>query len=498
MIDTLAPADQFAVIAFSDAMEGPRGTSPGTLVQASDRRRFAAIEFLAQLQAVGGTEIAAPLQRAVNILGSSAPPGAARERVAVLVTDGQVANEDQVLRQLGARLKDVRVFALGIDREVNAGFLQKLATLGGGYAEVVESEDRLDAVLEGIHRRIGTPLLTSVHLDFPECGIEADSQTPRRLPDLFAGAPLVVRTRYCGDAPITARVSATDSAGAAWTETVASTSGESPAIRSLWARDQIRALEDEYAIGRGDQQALAARIVECSLRHKVLSRFTAFVAVDRSEVANAGGEGQRIIQPVEAADGWDMLTDDVNDIVSYSRCMPPGFGGASCGGVEMAGSPPASHHVAGLFRFDISEEAPGYVSGGTPAARKLRQTSRPQAGPGFNPTVFRDRARQMLHDLRQMLPGTNALHVLAMFFAQSTALLEELDAAGAPEGECRALREFLDALHRRFDVGIDEQQAGALWAEAETLLEGFARGAPPPAGERLASAGTPQREGFWK
>ena len=33
---------------------------------------------------------------------------------------------------------------------------------GGGSCELVESEDRLDAVMESIHRRIDTPVLTEL------------------------------------------------------------------------------------------------------------------------------------------------------------------------------------------------------------------------------------------------------------------------------------------------------------------------------------------------
>jgi Ca-activated chloride channel family protein len=260
MVDTLNATDRFAVVAFNDRVQFPRDMPIGFLKPANDRQRFTAIEFLARLQAVGGTEFVEPLQAAVDFLGASAD---ARDRIVVLVTDGQVANEDQVLRPLGARLAGVRILALGIDREVNAGFLQKLALLGGGYAEVVESEERLDEVLEGIHRRMGAPLLTGVRMELLGCELEPDSQTPRRLPDLFPAAPLVIRNRYRGVAPTAALLSATDGAGALWTESVSPKREDVPAIRVLWARDQVRAFEDEYAIGRGDQPALAARIVEC-------------------------------------------------------------------------------------------------------------------------------------------------------------------------------------------------------------------------------------------
>jgi hypothetical protein len=44
-----------------------------------------------------------------------------------------------------------------------------------------------------------------------------------------------------------------------------------------------------------------------SKRFSVLSRFTAFLAVDRSEKVNVGGKLHRSTQAVEPASGWDML-----------------------------------------------------------------------------------------------------------------------------------------------------------------------------------------------
>jgi len=52
---------------------------------------------------------------------------------------------------------------------------------------------------------------------------------------------------------------------------------------------------------------LAQQIVLVSLASHVLSRFTGYVAVDRSEVVNRGGQQHHITQPVEVPAGWDMM-----------------------------------------------------------------------------------------------------------------------------------------------------------------------------------------------
>ncbi|HUH02052.1 MAG TPA: VIT domain-containing protein, partial [Kofleriaceae bacterium] len=162
MVDTLNDADRFAVYAFDDRLETPPAFAGDDLVQASDRNRFRAVEFLATLEARGGTEMAHPLGRAAQRLAGGYDE---RDRILVLVTDGQVGNEDQIVKSLGTKLKNVRVFTLGVDRAVNEGFLRRLAVLGGGACELVESEDRLDEVMDRIHRRIATPIITEVTIE---------------------------------------------------------------------------------------------------------------------------------------------------------------------------------------------------------------------------------------------------------------------------------------------------------------------------------------------
>lgn len=118
MIDTLIDADRFGVLAFDSTIESSEDRGPA-LTSATDRTRFRAVEFLARVDARGGTEMAEPLDRAVKLLGTSKEQDAGRDRVLVLITDGQVGNEDQILRKLGKRLSKLRVFTIGIDQAVN-------------------------------------------------------------------------------------------------------------------------------------------------------------------------------------------------------------------------------------------------------------------------------------------------------------------------------------------------------------------------------------------
>ncbi|MFT4128271.1 MAG: VIT domain-containing protein, partial [Gordonia sp. (in: high G+C Gram-positive bacteria)] len=249
IVDTLTAVDRFTVLTFDHEVSRPDGL-PAGLVAATDRHRYRAVEHLARVDAWGGTELATPLTQALSLLEGAA---AGRDAVLVLVTDGQVGNEDQILSGLGS-IANTCVHTVGIDQAVNAGFLVRLASLGGGRCELVESEDRLDEAMDAIHRRIGTPLAFGLRLDTTAgdaVDLVDDTTAPARLPDLFPGVPLVISGRYRGRAgSLTVRGETPD--GAEWSVTapgrvIDATAAGASAVVARWARAHLRDLEDGYA-----------------------------------------------------------------------------------------------------------------------------------------------------------------------------------------------------------------------------------------------------------
>jgi Ca-activated chloride channel family protein len=326
MVDTLLDDDRFTVLAFDERIEQPPHAAQ--LVPATNRNRWRALEWLGKIDARGGTEMAPALKSAAALLGSTA---AHRRPIVVLVTDGQVAGEDAILRTLkqasGERVP--HIYALGIDRSVNAGFLKRLAGLGGGSCDLVETESRLDEAMDHIHRAIGQPVLTGLRVEAVEGGIVADSLSPERLPDLFADRPVTIFGRLSSDnLPLRIRVTAVGGDGQHWQQVVAAHPARAATLRSLWGRARVRDLEDRYAAGTSDPAALEQRIVAVSLSSGVLSRFTAYVAVDRSEVVNKGGHQQQIVQPVEMPEGWEAA--------DTLLCAAPMTAGTVYRGIPMA------------------------------------------------------------------------------------------------------------------------------------------------------------------
>jgi Ca-activated chloride channel family protein len=499
MVDTLVEHDRFNVYAFDDQIESPPSFRGTDLVPATDRNRFRAIEFLAQVDHRGGTEMAEPLETAASALAGGYDD---RDRILVLVTDGQIGNEDQILRSLGARLKNVRVVALGIDQAVNSAVLNRLAALGGGMAELVESEDRLDDVMARMHRRISSPLLTELAIESDGLAIDRDSTAPHRIPDFFEGTPLIVTGRYRGEARGAIRVTGRQVQGSTYDQRIEGRPTQSGALSSIWARAHIRDLEDRLVTSRSAE--IEPKIVATSIRFSVLSRFTAFVAVDRSEVVNAGGHNHRVLQPVEAPEGWGMLGR--GGPVPASAPVGGAARTRSAGPSSMSAKAPApaqsysSARAEPLFDDAVDREyaseqaeAPEVASRSQGVLRRLlapRPASPPRevqkqekAKKDSGSSVLERRAEAMLRTLGSLddlrtLGADSTARALARLLVDLKALRDELALESRGDGWAEVLSELIEKLeaqerHHAHDVF-------ALAEEATRVLGSFASGATPP------------------
>jgi hypothetical protein len=286
--------------------------------------------------------MAEPLQRALDIVAGS---GEDRQVSVVLVTDGQVTGEDHLLRALAPVVGRTRIYCVGIDRAVNAGFLDRLAQLGSGRSELVESEERLDEAMARLARTIGRPALTGIRVSAEGVEIIDGSVTPNRLPDAFAGVPCAISGRYRGRADsVTLRVDADGFHGPFTAALPARLAPEAVAVRTIWARSVVRDLEDDYASYSADDE-LAAQLVAHSVRFGVLSRFTAFVAID-PERTDAGPLTE-VIQPVEQPSGWAANVGNVGFVraAGLPAAMPAPAAMAAPSGAP-AGSAPAAESPA--------------------------------------------------------------------------------------------------------------------------------------------------------
>jgi len=487
IVDTLSAADRFAVLSFDSVVERPETLGSG-MVAATDRHRFRAVEHLARVEARGGTELLAPLEEGLRMLSTSE---SGRDRVVVLVTDGQVGNEDHILGRTAKSMKGVRVHTVGIDQAVNAGFLGRLAAAGGGRCELVESEDRLDDAMDRIHRRIGAPLVTDLTVTADGLSFVDGTVAPARVPDLFPGAPVVVTGRFRGSpaggsgngpgSPAGAvTVAGRGRDGADWAARVAGAIADDKALTAVWARAHLRDLEDRYVSldrwgGGDDAEPLERRIVETSLRFGVLCRFTAWLAVD-TRVVTDGGEVHRVIQPVEPAAGWDMLA------------------GAQAAPMMLAAAMPAPMSQPTGFR---AATPPFLMRRASAKSRKQRRdagaTAHPVAEKPAPPPDELAAARVQAAEEAARLRAAHASsererrELLADIGSRLDAIVRHLAGHGVSDAILLAVRDLVRELDADRPLAVPTDVFERMWARALRVLDDLAAN----------RSGTPRRE-FWK
>jgi Ca-activated chloride channel family protein len=400
-----------------------------------------------------------------------------RDRVMVLVTDGHVGNEDQILAGLTSPLNGVRVHTVGIDRAVNAGFLGRLAELGQGRFELVESENRLDQAMENIHHRIGAPMVTGLRLTTDgDLRVVADSVAPSRLGAIYPGVPLTIRGRWdgTGDGSLTVHGTAADDSP--WRHRVLPTHAAGTAATSIWARAHLRDLEDRYTAGDRDER----RIVATSLRYGVLCRFTAFVAVD-SRVVAEGTAPHRIVQPVERPSGWAggaaMASPAEIALQAAERGGPPPPRSAAAQAPMAASRRPSArrakarslNHPGVALPYDDELDVPDFLKG--PGA---------DTSPSAPANVRReDRLRDAHHLVASevewlgkppsSLEAEERWTLLTELRTRLDELLTHLRAAGVPEPELSGLADALAGL----PLGSRPDDLAAVWDRTLEALRRF-------------------------
>ncbi|MBT9556169.1 MAG: VWA domain-containing protein [Myxococcales bacterium] len=250
-IRTLQPGDTFDIVRFGstfDAMWGKsREFTEATLTDAS--------AWLAKVGAdLGGTEIAPAL---ASLL--SRPASSSHARQVILLTDGQVSNDDEVIALARGYASTARIFSFGIGGGVGEALVRGVARVSRGAAELIGSGERIEPKVLRQFGRLREPALTDVRVDF---GSATVTLSPAAIPPVFSGDRLAIFGRLDAGAPTSAalRVSLPGGREMAWSvpidfERPTATS----AIATLWAKAKLRELLDGQGRRTGSAQSKRAR-----------------------------------------------------------------------------------------------------------------------------------------------------------------------------------------------------------------------------------------------
>jgi len=278
-LDRLRPEDAFAMIEFDDGFDSYKGR----FEPASPAEIASAHTWVEGLRARGGTEI---LPALLEALAQSERGDPRTLRRVVLITDGAVGNEEEVLQAVEKSLGETRLHVVGIGAAPNRWLMQKLAKSGRGVCEFVGSIDdvkeRIDALLARTERAVVSDL-TVLGVDTAELDLAG-----RKIPDLYAGQPLTITARLAPGAKVP-KLSVWGRArgGPATIDLPVVEARDGSGTATRWARARIEALEDSKRSG-ADPATVRSDVIELAKRFSLVTAYTSFVVVEEESEEEEG------------------------------------------------------------------------------------------------------------------------------------------------------------------------------------------------------------------
>ncbi|MDJ0532261.1 MAG: VIT domain-containing protein [Xenococcaceae cyanobacterium MO_207.B15] len=245
--------------------------------------RAQALAYVSKLDANGGTELMNGINTVLNF------PAAAdgRLRSIVLLSDGLIGNDEEVIRQIREKLQPGnRLYSFGVGHSTNRFLLNRLAELGRGTVTILPPKEDAVEVADKFFREINNPVVTNIEVKWIGEG-KAPEIYPQQSPDLFASQPLILYGRKQDSKNGKLKIIGTVAGGQSYEKVLdvnfQQVSGNS-AIAQLWGRSRIKDLMNQM-YGRENPQGVSA-VTQTALDYNLLSKYTAFVAVDDSKENN--------------------------------------------------------------------------------------------------------------------------------------------------------------------------------------------------------------------
>ncbi len=295
-LKTLRPQDHFNVIRFDDTMTKLFTTS----VAASDARVAEAMTYTRGLQATGGTEMLPALIAALAHDEKANVTKAVRQ--IIFLTDGSISNEKEMIAAISADKGRSHIFLVGIGSAPNTYLMTRMANMGRGTYTNIGSTQEVTAKMASLIDVLSRPSVQGLSVKVSGNSFDL---TPRMLPDLYAGEPLLLlgqADKLEGSITVSGRIG-----GKAWSQTLdLKTATPSPSVAKLWARRRIDDVEADLALGIIDSKAADAAVTKLGLTYGLVTSQTSLVAIDETPTRPLGQVLRMEELPINLPDGWDF------------------------------------------------------------------------------------------------------------------------------------------------------------------------------------------------
>ena len=259
-----------------------------------------AMEFVSRIDAdLGGTEIYAPLKEILK------RKTAFKNREIILLTDGQVSNEEAVIEMASKHKKKNRIFSFGIGNGVSQFLVKGLSKATNGQSEMISENERIEAKVLRTFSRLNSPRVDKVSFDWYGADIELADKNPG---PIFEGDFLTLYGRTPGVVPEEVKMTVTFSDESTEEFSLNVTGIEAGNMAPLWAFKRLRALES-VTLNKLNKKKITKQLVGVSKKYSVMCKETSFIAIEEriAEERNDGMPQLRRI-PVALTKDWGGIS----------------------------------------------------------------------------------------------------------------------------------------------------------------------------------------------
>ncbi|XP_061574913.1 von Willebrand factor A domain-containing protein 5A-like isoform X8 [Cololabis saira] len=267
---------------------------------------------------MGGTEILQPLK---HIYSQPCIPNQPRQLF--VFTDGEVCNTKEVINLVKKNAGSHRCFSFGIGEGASSALINGLAKEGGGHADFITGNDRMQPKVMQALRFALQPAVESISVtwDLPK-EVSATVLSPP-ITTIFQGQRSLIYAQLSGKSSkaaegcVTVKYSLAGHPSQNQLHFSLKPAGDTGlTVHRLAARTLIRSLELEEGLSRGQKdEAVKKKVVDLSVQSGVNSSFTAFIAVNKNNGQSIQGPMVRRDVPTPMFCGSPMT-------VYGSMCAP--------------------------------------------------------------------------------------------------------------------------------------------------------------------------------
>jgi len=299
----LRPEDRFTIIRFADDYSAMETES----VPASPTNLETAAQYIDNLNADGGTMMQPALDYALKI-----PKVPGHIKMIIFLTDGDVGNEDSLIRLLANSLGENRIFTFGIGSAPNEYLMRNIAEQGRGQARFIHSQNEIAAMISDLFQTLENPVLTDISLSWTdEKGQRIDTVEffPNPCPDIFIHRPLQVFAKHALHQKGEITLSGNLNGKRVEYQYRMSEENEltTRVLEKMFAGKKIDDLmvKEMVASNQEEKEFLRREMIQISLDYQVLSQYTARVAVEEQISRHPDGTLDTVKVPVPLPKGWD-------------------------------------------------------------------------------------------------------------------------------------------------------------------------------------------------